>query len=94
MERQFQVLTLGRAFLNEVGVGDALLDGRNEAQSFLRCPFASPTRSSAGHAFATFARNCCSAPGAGSHATTSSPCANARDTQPLPMTPTPTQQTS
>jgi len=38
---------------------------------------------------ATFSRSCFSAPGAGSHAITSSPCASARATQPLPITPAP-----
>src|SRR6218665_3381023 len=50
-------------------------------------PGVNPLRSSAGQAFATFARSCCSASGAGSQATTSRPWASARATQPLPMTP-------
>jgi len=37
MQRQLQVFTLWRALLYEVGIGDAFLDSRNEAQSFLRC---------------------------------------------------------
>src|SRR6218665_2575875 len=52
-------------------------------------PGVNPLRSSAGQAFATFARSCCSASGAGSQATTSRPWASARATQPLPMTPVP-----
>src|SRR6218665_1938568 len=53
-------------------------------------PGVNPLRSSAGQAFATFARSCCSAAGgAVSKATTSRPGASARATQPLPMTPVP-----
>ena len=52
-------------------------------------PAATPLLTKTGQALATLERNCSSAPGAGSHATTSRPCANARATQPLPITPLP-----
>src|SRR5262249_41746378 len=56
-------------------------------------PGARPTRVSAVQALATLSRSRGLAPGAGSQATTSSPCARQRAAQPLPITPAPTMAT-
>lgn len=77
VQRELQFDALGRARMKFASATHSSTVDTTRNRS-CDAPFASPTRSNAGQAFATFARNCASAFGAGSHAVTSSPCARAR----------------